>query len=163
VLTDQGQQLVLPTPLNSKDFDSTVTLEDAKDEHLACGSPTPFPLAFTAKHCFIALKATLKRLLAIFGKSQHAPTQMKEALGRFSGSRRAEAQPISRDSEYEEFQQATLMSFAQAARLPDAAKALAVSAAATFTATIRELPEPVMTALTTLSFHSPSVPDFSPV
>jgi hypothetical protein len=74
-----------------------------------------------------------------------------------------EVLPISWDTEDEESKQSSLGSLAQSRRMPHAAEILALAATTTFSATVSEIPEPVMTALMTLSFHSPSRPDFSPV
>jgi hypothetical protein len=163
MLSNQRQQLITTSAFNSKDLNSAITLKDAKDQDFACGSPTTLAFTFSAKKRLITLDAASKGLLPFFGKSQHFPTQAEETLGGFQRDRGAEAQAISWDTEHEVFEQSSLSRVAQAGRVPHATKAVALTTATTFSATVTQVPEPVMAAFYALSFHHPSKPDFSPV
>ena len=60
MLTDQQDHLTALAPLNRKDPDSAVSLQDAENDDLACGSTATFARSTPAKRGLVAFYSTLK-------------------------------------------------------------------------------------------------------
>jgi hypothetical protein len=177
---DQRQQLLALATIHGKHPHQTVSLVDAKHDHLAHCAPAMLARTITAKHRLIALHAAFKGFGALFLQRHHPAAQPKERLNPKSGStqraaqpketlggwqrsRAAKAQPIRRHAKHKAFQQLAFGRFAQTATVLHAGKALTHSARPPIEPTIAQMPKPVMTTTSAQLSHCLASPEFSPL
>jgi hypothetical protein len=116
-------------PWTGEYLDPAVSLEDADDYNLACGSPTAFALPMPAKRGLVAFYGSLKGLPACFLKGNHRPYQTEEPRHRGLGNWHPETHPVDRNAQDKKLQQPSLGCVRKSTGIPYASPT--VSSAAT--------------------------------
>jgi len=127
-------------PLDREDPDHAVSLEDAENYDLACGSPTAFALSMSAKRGLVAFHGSVKRLPAFFLQGKNSPYQTEEPLHGWLGSSDPETHPVDRDSEHKKFKKSSLGCLREPTGIPNGSPAVSPAATAAFKSPIGKLP-----------------------
>ena len=142
VLSDQPDHLTALAPLNRKDPDSAVSLQDAENDDLACGSPATFARSTPAKRGLVAFYGTLKWLPALFLKSKHGPYEAKKSFNRRSGNLDTETHPVDRYAQNEKLKESFLSGFRKSTGIPNRSPGVSVSATTAFESAVGQSPSP---------------------
>jgi len=148
---DKPDNLAAASPLDREDPDHAISLEDAEDYDLACGSPTSFALSMPAKRGLVAFHGPIKRLLAFFLKGKNSPYQTEEPLHRGLGNLNSKAHPVNRNSKHKKLKKSSLGCVRESTGIPDGSPAVSPAATAAFKPPVSKMPCTGIRALRTAS------------
>ncbi len=151
VRTNQADDPISFPGGNGKHLHLTIALQDPQHDDLAGSSPTPLAPPSPANRGLVALDGSLERLAQFLDMGATGSVQSIETFDRGSARRSPESLPVDRDSQNEQFQQATLGSFRQANRGPCDLPRIPSAAGLALESSVGQLVRPGVTALSTSS------------
>lgn len=137
---DKPDYLGAATSLDREYPDHAITLEDAQDYDLACGSPTAFALSMPAKRGLVAFHGPLKRLPAFFLKGKNSPYQTKEPLHGGLGDLNPKTHPVDRNAKDKKLKHPPLGRVRESTRIPYGSPTVSPAATAAFEPPVGKTP-----------------------
>lgn len=140
VRADEPYDLGPASPLDREDPDRAISLEDAQDYDLACGSPTAFALPMPAKRGLIAFHGAMEGLPAFFLKGEHGTNQTEEPLHRRLGDPDPKPHPVDRNPKHEKLKKTSLGCVRESTGIPNGSPAVSSAATAAFESPVGKMP-----------------------
>ena len=140
VRADKPYNLGSASPLDRENPDHAVSLKDAQDYDLACGSPTAFALSMPAKRGLVAFHGPMKRLPAFFFKGKYGPYQTEKPLHGGLGNPNPKTHPVDRYSKHKKLEKPSLGCVSESTGIPNGSPAVSFAATAAFKSPVGKLP-----------------------